>query len=89
MDILRKIDSLLESLSNENEIIKSKCSEFLNLSKGLPLFHGRDDELDFENKIKVRSGPRDTKLPVHNKLNDAFKNVFGIAARTECLFTTG
>lgn len=98
MNILDKIDSLLESWQI-NEAIE-ELDNFYDIEKLCPkatkaqveLYRGMKDVSRMRfGKMDIRKDrrPKDTSSRLHELLNNGFKSVFGTYVRSECMFCSG
>lgn len=88
MDILEKLEFFLKEDNPQVQIIKENCQQFLSEVRE-PLWHGTNGSLPFENKLRVRSAPKNMPLVLHQAIDQAFNSIFGFKARTHALFCTG
>lgn len=89
---------LNESMKLTDDAIKkfislanSKCNKYLMAARGQYCYRGMEGQKEaFANK-KVRKDrkPLDMEKKMSARLDDAFNEVFGIRARSQCLFVTG
>ncbi|MFW6046279.1 MAG: hypothetical protein ACOCP4_00550 [Candidatus Woesearchaeota archaeon] len=72
------------------EEFKNNCYPFLQLLKKNNyhfLYSGRkSNEHLFKKQVRKNRRPKDTPLKLHNLLDKAFKDEFGVKARSESLF---
>jgi len=76
------------------DLIIKNCQPFLKkigykVTK-YPLYRGMDENSKVVKKtVRKNRKPLDTKIEIHNMLNDAFYKKFKIKARSECIFVAG
>ena len=82
-------------LQEADHNIQEKCGQFLEQSKGQPLYRGYGGVIasvfSGTREISIRKDrkPRDTNIYVHALLDAYFQKKFGVKVRSEGLFTTG
>lgn len=93
MTIFKTFKDFLHTGSSED--LLARCESFLEQSGGLPLYRGYKKSIAGRfgraTEVTVRKDrkPRDTKLLVHNLMDEYLKEKFGTKVRSEALFTTG
>jgi hypothetical protein len=88
-----KMSELYESEMTEDEVIsliKRDCKPFLSMKPKALLLRGMKNKPNHPLKLSVRTDRRPSDMPAdtHAKFNKWFKELFGINARSECLFVT-
>lgn len=96
MKFLKYLNEKDLTIEEIKQILYKDCKPYLkqltkiNFKKRELLISGRKDQTPFGTKdIRKDRKPRDTKLEIHNWIDEQFYKKFGIKARSQTLFCTG